>query len=68
MHTDLKNSGLASKFKIRPMTDNISLSQFIGKRVRYRRELLTPEFINLHGSISVTHTFIHIYPVLSDIG
>lgn len=53
----LRESGLDKLYHISPLTDNVELAHFLGKHVRYKRELLTPEFIYLHGTISVTGVF-----------
>lgn len=50
MHHEIKESGLGNTFAISATNQN-ELSHYIGKTVRYKRELLTPEFLARHGTI-----------------
>lgn len=58
MHTLLKTSGLGTMYNISPETENESLKSFIGKEVRFKKELLTDEFIKRNGTIILDHTFL----------
>ena len=51
MHESIKKYGLGDVFKIRAITSNTELGKFLGKKVRYKRELLTDEFLKQHGTV-----------------
>ena len=57
MHDDIKNSGLGKQLSISKMTTNLGLSKFLGKRIRVKRELLTPRYIELNGSLIIDSTY-----------
>ena len=65
LHEDLTSSGLSDAFKMRTVTTNLKLGKFLGKKVRYKKELLTKEFILRHGTIAKTEVF-HIGMVQKD--
>ena len=65
MHNDLDSSGLGSQLKIRAATENLELAPFLGKLVRYKRDLLTPEFIKRNGTVSESGIF-HVREVQKD--
>jgi hypothetical protein len=58
MHDDIKNSGLGKAFGIQSRTDNLELAPFLGKLVRYKRDLLTNEFIEKNGQITIDGVFV----------
>ena len=57
MHPLLIASGLGNKFKISTETTNSYLASFLGKRVVYKSDLLTSDFIKQHGTICVENIF-----------
>jgi hypothetical protein len=58
MNTELKESGLASMFNISPITENLELAKFLGKKVQYKAELKGSEdFIIANGTLSLTAIF-----------
>ena len=57
MHHEIKDSGLGEIYSIRNMTSNMELAKFLGKRVRYKRELLTESFLIDHGTIVIDSIF-----------
>ena len=42
MHKSIEESGLGKVFDINPVTDSSELAKFIGKRVRYKKDCVTP--------------------------
>lgn len=56
-HKDLVESGLAKKFQINHLTSNSSLLPFMGRKVRYKREILTADFIRANGALSIDGIF-----------
>jgi len=58
IHKDILESGLADKFKISAITDNLELSRFLGKKVRYKKELLNnPSFLRSVGEYALTEIY-----------
>jgi len=57
MHNEIKESGLAAMYEISPITDNLELAFWLGKKAQYRRELLNEEFLRRNGTISLTAIF-----------
>lgn len=57
MHRDLKESGLGGILEIKTVTADEKLMPFLGKKVRYKRELLTEKFIERNGLKVVDGTF-----------
>ena len=58
VHHELKSSGLADMLKISPVTSNHELGKWLGKTVRYKKELIKDkDFIRLNGTIIKDNTF-----------
>ena len=57
MNKYLIDSGLTSMYSISPLTTNLDLAKWLGKEVRYKRELLTPEFVQANGTICIDTIF-----------
>ena len=58
IHKDLTASGLADKFQISAITDNLELGKFLGKKVRYKKELLkNPSFLRSVGEYALTEVY-----------
>tara|TARA_R100000388_G_C7132024_1_gene105908 strand:+ start:190 stop:492 length:303 start_codon:yes stop_codon:yes gene_type:complete len=58
LHKDLTESGLASKFQMSTITDNLELGKFLGKKVRYKKELLeNPSFLRSVGEYALTEVY-----------
>lgn len=51
MHKDIEKHGLGDVFKIRPITSDMKLGKFLGKTVRYKKKLLTDDFLRMHGTV-----------------
>jgi hypothetical protein len=51
LHKDLTESEVSDVFQMSDSTDNEDLRPWLHKTVRYKRSLLTPEFIKAHGTI-----------------
>lgn len=61
LHSDLVNSGLAGMYQMRPITNDPNLAKFLGKKVKYKKELLAdPDFVNSHGTV-IQETFLVSY-------
>ena len=43
IHKDLQESGLADIYNMSTITDNLELGKFLGKKVRYKKELCQPK-------------------------
>jgi predicted transcriptional regulator YdeE len=56
MHHEIKDSGLGESLGI-SSTINNELSHYIGKKVRYKRELLKSNFLKKHGLICKNAVF-----------
>lgn len=56
-HEHLNESGSTRMYDITPITSNDELRAFIGKRVMYKPELLTPEFVRSRGTIIIYTVF-----------
>ena len=65
LNKEIINSGLSDVFKIRTLTSNLKLAKFLGKNVRYKKELLTNEFVQANGTITKSEIF-HIGMVQKD--
>lgn len=58
IHNDLKQSGLADLYKISNLTDNFELAKFLGKKVRYKKDLLENEsFLKSVGTNALTEIY-----------
>lgn len=57
MHKEIKESGLAEMYEIRPMTTDNELAKFLGKTVKYKEELLTADFVRANGSLCREEVF-----------
>ena len=57
MHKEIKESGLGELFKISHVTDNPKLIPFMGKKVRYKRNLLNHAFVIKYGTIAIDGIF-----------
>ena len=65
LNKEIINSGLSDVFKMRTLTSNLKLAKFLGKNVRYKKELLTNEFVQANGTITKSEIF-HIGMVQKD--
>jgi len=58
IHKDILESGLADQLKISAITDNLELGKFLGKKVRYKKELLNnPSFLRSVGEYALTEIY-----------
>ena len=58
IHDDLVKSGLSDFYKISKITDNLQLGQFLGKKVRYKKELLNNKsFLRSVGRYALTEIY-----------
>jgi hypothetical protein len=58
IHNNLKDSGLADLYKISNLTDNLELANFLGKKVRYKKELLEDKsFLGRVGTNALTEIY-----------
>ena len=57
LHPELVESGLAKVWQMSPLTTDMRLAKFLGKKVRFKRELLTPEFVRQNGTQARDCTF-----------
>ena len=58
IHNDLVESGIADTFKISAMTSNLELGKFLGKKVRYKKELLNDaSFLRSVGEYALTEIY-----------
>ena len=65
LNKDITDSGLSNAFKMRVATSNLKLAKFIGRKVHYKKELLTKEFVRVNGTITKSEIF-HIRMVQKD--
>ena len=65
LNKEIINSGLSDVFKMRTLTSNLKLAKFLGNNVRYKKELLTNEFVQANGTITKSEIF-HIGMVQKD--
>ena len=65
LNKDITDSGLSNAFKMRVATSNLKLAKFIGRKVHYKKELLTKEFVRENGTITQSEIF-HIGMVQKD--
>lgn len=49
---------IKKKFMFNVRTTNLRLIMFIGQKVRYKKELLTDEFVKSHGEVCRDHAFL----------
>jgi hypothetical protein len=58
IHHEILRTGLDVRLEFKEGTDDPRLAPFIGTVVRYKRELLTPDFVRTHGQIAVVAEFV----------
>jgi hypothetical protein len=49
---EIKDSGLADVLEMKHLTADKTLAPFLGHWVRYKKELLTPEFLRRNGTVT----------------
>ena len=54
LHKDITDSGLANKFEMSCVTTNEKLSKFLGQKVRFKKSLLTKDFVQSNGTLCKT--------------
>ncbi len=58
IHKDLQESGLADIYNMSTITDNLELGKFLGKKVRYKKELLNNDsFLRSVGEYALTEIY-----------
>ena len=57
LHQDIVDSGLATKFEMSFVTTNEELSKFLGQKVRFKRSLLTKDFVKTKGILCKTEIY-----------
>jgi len=58
LHKEIVGSGLADLFQMKDSTTNPKLSKFLGKKVRYKKELLADDkFVRSNGSLCKTEIY-----------
>ena len=65
LNKEITNSGLSDAFKMRTITSNLKLAKFLGRKVKYKKELLTKKFVRANGTITKSEIF-HIGMVQKD--
>ena len=57
LHKDITDSGLANKFEMSGATTNKELSNFLGQKVRFKKSLLTKDFVRSNGTLCKTEIY-----------
>ena len=58
LHEDLVKSGLSDMYQMKHITSNLKLSKFLGKKVRYKKDLLADDkFVRINGSLCKTEVY-----------
>jgi|21_taG_2_1085346.scaffolds.fasta_scaffold193276_2 hypothetical protein len=57
LHKDITDSGLANKFEMSCVTTNEKLSKFLGQKVRFKKSLLTKDFVQSNGTLCKTEIY-----------
>lgn len=52
------NSLLKKRFQVKTITGNVKLIPFLGRKVRYKKELLTEEFLKRNGTVCENTVFV----------